>query len=85
MNEHLAAIRGCVSVSAIAVLVLDKAGWHTSARLTIPDNIVLLPLLPCAPELNPAENIRKRYGDDGAGCELTICADVDPAAMRRGR
>jgi DDE superfamily endonuclease len=57
MNAHLAAISGCVAVGAIAVLVLDKAGWHTSARLTLPDNIVLLPLPPYAPELNPAENV----------------------------
>ena len=57
MNEHLAAISGCVSVDAMAVLVLDKAGWHTSARLTVPDNIVLLPLPPYAPELNPGENV----------------------------
>ena len=28
---------------------------------------------------------RKRYGDDRAGCELTIGADVDPAAKRPGR
>ena len=57
MNEHLAAISRCVSVGAIAVLVLDQAGWHTSARLTRPDNIVLLPLPPYAPELNPVENV----------------------------
>jgi hypothetical protein len=57
MNEHLAAISHCVSAGAIAVLVLDQAGWHTSPRLTLPDNIVLLPLPPYAPELNPVENI----------------------------
>jgi hypothetical protein len=57
MNEHLAAISRCVSVGAIAVLVLDNAGWHTSARLKLPDNIVLLPLPSYAPESNPAENI----------------------------
>jgi len=57
MNEHLAAISYCVSAGAIAVLVLDQAGWHTSPRLTLPDNIVLLPLPPYAPELNPVENI----------------------------
>ena len=57
MNEHLAAISQTVGVGAIAVLVLDQAGWHTSARLKLPDNIVLLPLLPYAPELNPTENI----------------------------
>jgi hypothetical protein len=57
MNEHLAVISQCVSVGAIAVLVLDNAGWHTSPRLKRPDNIVLLPLPPYAPELNPAENV----------------------------
>jgi hypothetical protein len=30
------------------------------------------------------ELLRLRYGDDRAGCELTIGADVDPAAKRRG-
>jgi hypothetical protein len=49
MNEHLAVISRCVSVGAIAVLVLDNAGWHTPPRLKLPDNIVLLPLPPYAP------------------------------------
>jgi hypothetical protein len=57
MNEHLAEISRCVSVGAIALLVLDGAGWHRSPRLDLPDNIVLLPLPPYAPELNPVENI----------------------------
>jgi hypothetical protein len=55
MNEHLAVISRCVSVGAIAVLVLDNAGWHTPPRLKLPDNIVLLPLPPYAPELNPVD------------------------------
>lgn len=57
MSEHLAEISQCVSLGAIAVLVLDGAGWHTSPRLRVPDNIVLLPLPPYAPELNPVENV----------------------------
>lgn len=57
MNEHLAVISRAVSVGAIAVLVLDGAGWHASPRLKVPDNIVMLPLPPYAPELNPVENI----------------------------
>jgi DDE superfamily endonuclease len=57
MNEHLAEISRCVSVGAIALLVLDGAGWHRSPRLEIPENIVLLPLPPYAPELNPVENV----------------------------
>lgn len=57
MMEHLAEISRCVGVGAIAVLVLDGASWHSSAKLIVPDNIVLLPLPAYSPELNPAENI----------------------------
>lgn len=57
MNEHLAEISRHVSVGAIAVLVLYGAGWHTSPRLKVPDNIVLLPLPDYSPELNPVENV----------------------------
>ena len=52
MNKHLAEISQCVSVSAIALLILDGAGWHGSPRLVVPANIVLLPLPPYAPELS---------------------------------
>ena len=57
MDEHLAEISRHVSVGAIALLVLDGAGWHSSPQLKVPDNIVLLPLPPYAPELNPVENV----------------------------
>jgi hypothetical protein len=57
MNAHLAVISRAVSVGTIAVMVLDGASWHASPRLKMPDNIVLLPLPPYAPELNPIENI----------------------------
>ena len=49
MNEHLAEINRRVSVGAIAVLVLDGAGWHSSPRLELPDNIVLLRCRPTRP------------------------------------
>src|SRR4051812_42171050 len=57
MNEHLAVIGRRVCAGAIAVLVLDGAGWHSSPRLKLPDNIVLVPLPPYAAELNPMENV----------------------------
>jgi hypothetical protein len=57
MNKHLAEISQCVSVSAIALLILDGAGWHSSPHLIVPENIVLMPLPPYAPELNSTENI----------------------------
>lgn len=57
MNKHLAEISSCVTLGAIAVLIIDGAGWHRSPKLDVPDNIVLLTLPPYAPELNPVENI----------------------------
>ena len=52
MNRHLAEISQSISVSATALLILDGAGWHSSPKLIVPENIVLLPLPPYAPELN---------------------------------
>jgi hypothetical protein len=57
MNQHLVEISHCVSLGAIALLILDSAGWHGSPRLVVPANIVLLPLPPYAPELNSTENL----------------------------
>ena len=57
MNEHLAEIGRRVTTGAHAVLLLDGAGWHTSPKLRIPENISLLPLPSYSPELNPVENI----------------------------
>jgi transposase len=39
------------------VLVLDRAGWHTSPHLRIPDHVHLLFLPPYSPELQPAEHL----------------------------
>jgi len=56
MTIHLAEISRNVTEGAHAVLVLDQAGWHTSPKLHVPENISLLPL-PYAPELNPVEQV----------------------------
>ena len=58
MNEHLKEIGTQVAPGALAVLVCDGAGWHQlGGKLVVPDNIVLLPLPPYSPELNPMENV----------------------------
>lgn len=57
MAEHLEEISRAVDPGAHAVLILDQAGWHTSAKLDVPGNITLLSLPPRSPELNPVENI----------------------------
>ena len=57
MAKHLKEISLAVDPGCHAVLLLDQAGWHGSARLPIPTNITLLPLPPRSPELNPVENV----------------------------
>jgi len=39
MNLHLAEISQAVDPDAHAVVILDQAGWHTTKRLAVPDNI----------------------------------------------
>ena len=39
------------------VLVLDRAGWHTSVRLRVPEHVHLLFLPAYSPELQPAEHL----------------------------
>lgn len=39
------------------VMLVDRAGWHLSHQVTLPDNIRLLPQPPGSPELNPAEHL----------------------------
>jgi len=57
MTLHLAEISRTVASGAHAVVLLDQAGWHLSAKLEVPDNITLMPLPAKAPELNPVENV----------------------------
>lgn len=57
MQKHLEEISLAVAPGAHAVLILDKAAWHTTPNLAVPTNISLLPLPPKSPELNPTENI----------------------------
>jgi transposase len=57
MQAHLREISRKVAPGAHAVLLLDRAGWHTTAKLKLPKNITLLFLPSRSPELNPTENV----------------------------
>jgi hypothetical protein len=46
-----------IAPRAHAVLLVDQAGWHMSARLVVPRNITIIPLPSKCPELNPVENV----------------------------
>ena len=75
---------------AHAILVLDQAGWHTSPKLRVPENISLLPLLPYAPELNPVEQVwaylRVNFLSHRACCEIAgveVMEGQERCRMRR--
>jgi transposase len=57
MQLRLDEISRHVAPGAQAVLLMDRAGWHTTANLGMPDNITPIFLPSRAPELNPVENI----------------------------
>jgi len=57
MQAHLEEISHAVAPGAHAVLLMDRAGWHTTGDLQIPENITPVLLPSRAPELNPVENV----------------------------
>ncbi len=57
MQLHLYEISRSVARGAHAVLLLDRAGWHTTGHLAVPNNISLIFLPARTPELNPVENV----------------------------
>lgn len=57
MQLHLDEISKQVEKGFHAILILDRAGWHTTEALIIPQNISLLPLPSYSPELNPIEQV----------------------------
>ena len=57
MQLHLDEISRAVARGAHAILLLDRAGWHTSGQLVVPKTLTLIFLPSRAPELNPVETV----------------------------
>ena len=87
MNHHLREISSQVAADAHAVLILDRAGWHRSQALAVPDNITLLELPPYSPELNPVERIwhylRSHWLANSVFSSLADIMDACEAAWNR--
>jgi hypothetical protein len=75
MSLHLTAIGHKVAAGSHAALVLDGAGYHIAAALTIPENVTLVRLPPYAPELNPIENVWEYLR--GNKLAITVFDDYD--------
>ena len=57
MQMHLDEISYHVARKSHAVILMDRAGWHTTGNLNVPKNITIILLPSRSPELNPVENI----------------------------
>jgi hypothetical protein len=57
MQMHLNEISGHVATKSHGVILMDRAGWHTTGKLQIPKNLTIILLPSRSPELNPVENI----------------------------
>ncbi len=63
LEEHLKEISFHIPEGRHAVVVMDRAGWHTKLNIKVPSNISFLFLPPYAPELNPQENVWQHLRD----------------------
>jgi transposase len=57
MQAHLDEISRTVAYRSHAALLMDRAGWHITAKLEVPTNITIILLPSRSPELNPMENV----------------------------
>ena len=57
MQAMLDELAAAVTPGTHAVVILDRAGWHTAKELTIPANITPVLLPPYSPELNGIERV----------------------------
>lgn len=64
MQLHLDEISKQVEENYHAIVLMDRASWHTTEALIIPTNISLLPLPAYSPELNPMEQVWQKLKRD---------------------
>jgi transposase len=65
------------------VLVLDRAGWHTSVKLRVPEHVHLLFLPPYSPELQPAEHLWPLTNTVLINRHFADLAELEDAQVRR--
>ncbi|KRB81063.1 hypothetical protein ASE07_24985 [Noviherbaspirillum sp. Root189] len=62
-NQGATSISAAVPEGRHAVVLLDRAGWHTTTKLPCLPNLTLLPLPTGSPELNPTEQVWQQLRD----------------------
>lgn len=82
MLAHFAADVGAGRTKTV-ILVLDKAGWHVSEDLDVPEGIRLVFLPPYSPELQPAERLWPLARETLANKSFASLKDLDQALAAR--
>jgi transposase len=57
MQLHLEEISLAVAPGSHGVVIMDRAGWHETKKLIVPENLAIVLLPARSPELNSAENV----------------------------
>ena len=86
-NVFLRMLAAEVRAGEHVVLVMDRAGWHRSKALELPDCVTALLLPPYSPELNPVENLwhylRSHHLSNTAYRDYDHLVDAGTEAWRR--
>lgn len=67
------------------VIVMDRAGWHVTPNLRIPEGIHLVFLPPYSPELQPAERLWQLADECIAQAPPTDIVDLEERLVQRCR
>ena len=77
MSARLAGVSRTIAGGAQTVPVPDGAGWQGTKALKVPDTIPLMPIPPCAPEIDPVGNLRACLRASRRAISLSeTCGDI---------
>jgi len=85
MAAALAVFAADVGIDAThrVVLVVDRAGWHTSKRLPLPEGLTLWFMPAYTPQLNPAERLWPLVREAVANWPVGRMAELEEVVGRR--
>ena len=69
----------------LLVVLVDNAGWHVARALMVPPDVVLHPLPPCTPELQPAEPLWPLVREGVANRGFAELEELEPVLEARCR
>jgi transposase len=86
-NVFLRMLAAEVKPDEHVVLIMDRAGWHKSKAMRLPQCVTVLLLPPYSPELNPVENLwhhlRSHYLSNRAYGDYDHLLDAGTEAWRK--